>query len=150
MKVKDNLFALEPLTRDEIMAKLKSMVVGQGDVLPIRSFSIITKNMEYKPDSFSKEIEESETKIDWLGLVSEEIKKEGFDFVWNNTLSKLPRNSKEWRDNHRMICPILMHPCALTAACVNHEDGTRDYYSEEIVGRLLEFGNEHGEILDFV
>lgn len=139
-----------PLSRDEIIGKLRKIIVGEDGVLPIRSFSIVTKNSKYNPDAFSQEIEDSETMIDYLHLVSEEIKKESFDFVWNNTLSKLPRNSKKWRDNHQLICPILMHPCAFSSACVNHADGSRDYYSEEIVDRFLKFGEEYGEVLDFV
>jgi hypothetical protein len=139
---------LHILTRNEIIDKLKSMKVGEDGCLPMKAFSFIVKNREYDPDSFSQEVEDSEERIDVWKEVYKEIQKPEFDFVWNNTIGSLPRNSKEWNDNHTKVCTVKLCPMVFYAACINHSDGTRDYYSEELVDKILNWSKENGEIVD--
>ena len=116
--------------------------------LPIKTFSFIIPNPEYNPDEFSQEIENSEEFIDELKMVSEEIKKPYFDFGWNNTLFQLPRNSEKWRENHSKICPVKIAAFRLYGSCTNHSNGRRDYYSEELLEKIMDFAEKNGGIID--
>lgn len=137
------------LTREEITEKLKSMKVGENNILPIKTFSFIVENRDYNPETFSQNIEDTEERIDEWKEIYEEIQKPGFDFIWNNTLRNLPRNSDAWLDNHTKICPVKMRGFAMYASSITHEDGTRDYYSEEIVDKIVSWAEKNGAIIDF-
>lgn len=135
------------LTRDEIVEKLKTMVVGEEKELPVKHMFCIHINKEYNPEDFSQKIEDSEEKIDVLSEISKEIKKPYFNFIWNNTLCNIPRNSEQWRNNHSKICELAVSPC-VWAQCIVHEDGRRDYYSEDLVDKIVRWGEIHGGIVD--
>ena len=139
---------LHLLTRDEIADKLKAMEVGEGKELPIKGLSFIVENRKYDPDSFSQEIEDSEERIDELELINREIHQPGFNFIWNNTLSRCPRNSDKRKANHSKICTVSLKPMAIWASCVQHKDGTRDYYSEELVDKIVHWAELNGGIVD--
>ena len=82
------------LTIEEIGEKLKNMIVAEGKYLPIIAVSFLVKNPNYNPTNFSQEIEDSEEEIDVLNEISIEMKKPGFDIIWNNTLYNIKTNSK--------------------------------------------------------
>ena len=69
------------LTREEITEKLKSMKVGENNILPIKTFSFIVENRDYNPETFSQKIEDTEERIDEWKEIYEEIQKPGFDFI---------------------------------------------------------------------
>ena len=138
------------LTKEEIIEKLKSMEVGEGKELPIKTMSFITLNPDYDPDNFSQEIEDSEERIDLWDEVKKEISKPEFDWVWNNTLSNIRKNSKKWYDNHSKMCELKQHPMVMYMCCVEHSDGTRNYYSEKNLQRILKFAEKYGGIINFV
>lgn len=88
------------LTIEEIGEKLKNMIVDEGKYLPMTFVSFLVKNPNYDPNKFSQEIEDSEKEIDVLNEMLVEMKKPGFDIIWNNTLHNVKTNSKRWRENH--------------------------------------------------
>ena len=88
--------------------------------------------------------------IDFWKEFYEEIHKPEFDIVWNNTLSKLPRNSEEWNKNHSKICPVKAAYFKFMAACVQHDNGIRNYYSDDILDKVIKVSEEYGGIADFV
>lgn len=96
------------LTIEEIGEKLKNMTVGEGKYLPMIFVSFLVKNPNYDPTNFSQEIEDSEKEIDVLNEMLVEMKKPGFDIIWNNTLNNIKTNSKRWSENHsknaKFIC----------------------------------------------
>lgn len=136
------------LTRKDIAAKLKSMKVGENGVLPIKAFSFLVENRKYDPDNFSQEIEDTEEAIDVWKEIYEEIHKPYFDFVWNNTISQLPLNSKTWRNNHSKKCSVKLCGFAMYGSSIEHEDGTRDYYSEELVDKIVAWAEKNGGIIE--
>ncbi len=129
------------LTKDEIIEQLKNMNVDGEKILPFHWFSFIVINPEYEPESFSQEIEDSEEEIKSWDLMIEEMNKPDFDFVWHNTLSNIPRNSEKWLKNHSKICAVKFSPVRFMEQCVNWADGTRNYYSERILNKILEIEN---------
>ena len=129
------------LTKDEIVEKLKNMNVDNKKIFPIHTFSFIVINPDYNPEKFSQEIEDSEEEIDTYGLMLEEIKKPGFDLVWHDTTCNVPRNSEKWLKNHSKICKAKFMPFKFWESCINYCDGTRNYYSEEILNKILEIGD---------
>lgn len=138
------------LTKDEIIDRLKSMEVGVGKELPWKILSFIIFNPDYDPESFSQEIEDSEEAIDYLDEIMKEMNKPEFDFVWNNTLSSVKKNSEKWFLNHSKICKVILDPYAMVLQCAaEHKDGTRNYYSEFNVNRLMEYSEKKGGILNF-
>jgi hypothetical protein len=151
MKSELNEYKIKLLTKDEIVDRLKQMKVGEeyNDVLvlPFKWLSFFVPNDEYDPDNFSQEIEDSEEKIDIFKNICEEIHKPEFDFVWNNTLGRLPENSQRWQNNHSKICSIKIE--ILLVQSVVHEDGTRDYYSDEIVNKIMNINEKYGGIINF-
>ena len=153
MKSELNGYKIKLLTNDEIVNRLKQMKVGEkyNDVLvlPMKWFSFLVPNDKYDPDNFSQEIEDSEENLETWSKIWEEINKPEFDFVWNNTLGKLPRNSENWKNNHGKICPVKRLGLEFVSQCVVHEDGTRDYYSDEIVNKIMNINKKYGGIIDF-
>lgn len=144
---RNNMEKYHILTKEEIVEKLKSMDVRDGKELPIRWFSFITMNSEYDPNGFSQEIEESENKIDLMEEMMKEISKPEFDFVWNNTLSGIKKNSHKWLKNHTKMCKLKLHPFAMLLSCVQFSDGSRNYASEENIKRIVEFSEKNGGIV---
>lgn len=138
------------LTKEEIIEKLKSMEVGKDNLLPIKYISFAVINKDYDPDSFSQEIEDSEEPIDLWGEVMKETSKPEFDWVWNNTISSIKTNSKEWLANHTKICKLKQYPLKMAMSSYEHSDGRRDYYSEHNVQLILDFIEENGDIVDFI
>lgn len=153
MKSELNEYNIKLLTKDEIVNRLKQMKVGEkynGRIIdPMKLFAFTVPNDEYDPDNFSQEIEDSEEKIDILKNIWEEIHKPEFDFVWNNTLSRLPENSQRWQNNHSKICPIKQLGLVFAAQSVFHKDGTRDYYSDEIINKIMNINEKYDGIIDF-
>lgn len=137
------------LTKKEIIGKLKSMQVGEGMELPIKVMSFITPNAEYDPDSFSQEIEDSEDEVSLIKEVLTESRKPGFDWIWNNTIGDIKKNSPEWYANHNKKCELNLHMNAICLSSVHHKDGSIDYYSEDNLGRILQFAENNGGIVDF-
>lgn len=146
--MKMNTKDFKPLTREEIIDKLKDMSAEIEKKGPYKVISFLVLNDEYDPDNFSEEIENSEEHIDFWKLLNKEIHKPEFDFVWNNTLSRLPKNSERWQNNHTKNCYIKMLPFELYIQCVTHDDGTRDFISEEIVNKILKVQEKY-KIIDF-
>ena len=135
----------KPLSREDIVDRLKEMTAEK--VGPIKLLSFIVLNDNFDPHNFSQEIEDSEEFIDTWSLAMEEIKKPEFNFVWNNTIGKLPRNSEKWLDNHHKICYAKSK--TLPLQCVVHEDGTRDYNSDENVDKVLKVQKQYKVIIDY-
>lgn len=129
------------LTRQEIIDRLKQMSNQSKNWKPIKYFGFIVVNNEYNPSEFSQEIEDSEQEIDTWKLVMEEIKRPGFDWITNNNISKLPKNSDKWLNNHLKICKVKFLPNEMLLSAITHGDGTRDYYSEEYVDKIMSVGN---------
>lgn len=149
-QIKTNYKDIKVLSKNDIIQRLKNMVVDGENVLPLKWFSFIVINPNYNPEEFSQAIEESEVMIDFWKEFTEEIHKPEFDFVWNNTLSKLPRNSEEWNKNHSKICPVKAAYFEFMAACVQHNNGIRNYYSDDILDKVIKVSEEYGGIVDFV
>ena len=151
MKSELNEYKIKLLTKDEIIDRLKQMKVGEkyNDVLvlSVKWFSFLVPNNEYDPYNFSQEIEDSEENLETWLKIWEEINKPEFDFVWNNTLGRLSENSPRWKNNHSKICPIKIE--TLLVKSVVHDDGTRDYYSDEIINKIININEKYGGIIDF-
>lgn len=129
------------LTKNEIIDKLKSMEVGEGKEYPWKTISFVYLNPNYDPDTFSQEIEDTEEEIDLM----EEFKK-----WYNAQVSKMKKNSDKWYANHTKICKIQLAPMQILLQCAaQHRDGTRNYYSENNVKQIMEWGDKHGKILNF-
>lgn len=43
-----------------------------------------------------------------------------------------------------------LHPVAFGLSGVEHEDGTRDFYSEYNVDKIMDFGEKNGGLIDFI
>ena len=63
------------LSKEEIIQRLKDMVVDNENVYPWKWFSFIVMNPDYNPSEFSQEIEDSEERIDEWAEVNKEMKK---------------------------------------------------------------------------
>lgn len=136
------------LTKEEIIDKLKSMEVGEGKELPIKGMCFITPNPDYDPENFSQEIEDSEEVVNIWDEIKKETSKPEFDWVWNNTISSIKKNSVEWYKNHSKICEVKSHYLGLYLSSVFHPDGTRNYYSEENLKRVMEFSDKWSGIIN--
>lgn len=134
------------LTEEEIINKLKMLRVDTGENPPIKRLFMVVPNPDYDPDNFSQEIEDSEKGIDWIEEMTKRTSDPNFDFVWNNTLGEIPKNSEKWQKNHNKILKVIYVP--LLVACCNHSDGTRDYYSENILKTIKEYSDKYGGIYD--
>lgn len=137
------------LTIEEISEKLKNMIVGEGKYLPIILVSFLVKNPNYDPTNFSQEIENSEEEIDVLNEMLAEMKKPGFDIIWRNTLYNVKTNSKRWRENHSKKCQIQLLFNRLILQSEIHENGVRDFYSEDNINKIKTVLEEYKEIYDF-
>lgn len=137
------------LTIEEIGEKLKNMTVGEGKYLPFCLVSFLVKNLTYDPTNFSQEIEDSEEEIDVLNEMLAEMKKPGFDIIWNNTLHNVKTNSKRWRENHAKKCQVKLLFNWIILESETHKTGVRDYYSEDNINKIKTVLKEYGEIYDF-
>ena len=137
------------LTIEEIGEKLKNMLVGEGKYLPITFVSFLVKNPDYDPTNFSQEIEDSEEEIDVLNEILVEMKKPGFDIIWNNTLYNIKTNSKCWCENHSKKCPIYFLSNGVILQSETHKNGVRDFYSEENINKIKTVLEEYNEIYGF-
>lgn len=137
------------MTREEIIAKLKTMIVGEDGRLPISNLNYLLENKDYDPEHFSQEIEDSEEYdnvyarlCDWL--------KEGKDILLFDNKSY---NSEKWIENHTKNAKIKFVALSTLIKAEAHptEDGDyiRDYYSEENVDKILKYQEIYGRILDF-
>lgn len=136
------------LTIEEIGEKLKNMTVGEGKYLPMIFVSFLVKNPNYDPTNFSQEIEDSEEEIDVLNEMLVEMKKPGFDIIWNNTLNNIKTNSKRWSENHSKKCQVHLLANWMLLQSEMHENGERDFYSEDNINKIKTVINEYNEIYD--
>lgn len=136
------------LTIEEIGEKLKNMTVGEGKYLPMIFVSFLVKNPNYDPTNFSQEIEDSEKEIDVLNEMLVEMKKPGFDIIWNNTLNNIKTNSKRWSENHSKKCQVHLLANWMLLQSEMHENGERDFYSEDNINKIKTVINEYNEIYD--
>lgn len=121
------------LTEQEIADKLANMRVDTGEYLPIKMFSFIISNPEYNPDDFSEEIENSEEFIE-----IKEILKSDFDFVWNNIIGNMPKNSDEWLKNHTKKCKYKLLLNVFMMPCANWSNGIRNYCYKDVFDKIKE------------
>ena len=135
----------KPLSREDVIIKLKEMTAEKCGSIKLLSFIVLNDNFD--PHNFSQEIEDSEEFIDTWSLAMEEIKKQEFNFVWNNTIGKLPRNSEKWLDNHHKICYVKYK--TIPVQCIVREDGTRDYNSNENIDKVLKIQEQYKIIINF-
>ena len=137
---KDKEMDIKPLTREQIVEKLKNMVVGD-DILPTKFFNVITPNPDYDPENFDAELD---------GIVDYSSPPEihGSLFRINHYKSE-QAEANEWWKSHTKICPLKYWPGIFAAACINWTDGTRNYYSEEYIDKIIDFCEEYGGVIDF-
>lgn len=131
---------VKPLTREQIVEKLKNMVVGD-DILPIKFFNAITLNPDYDPENFDKE-------LDGIADYSSPPEIHYDVFRCTHYVSE-QAEATEWWKNHTKICPLKYWAGIFAAACINWTDGTRNYYSEEYVDKIIDFCKEYGGVIDF-
>lgn len=136
------------MTTEEIESQLKSLVVGQNDVLSVKIFSFVVPNPEYDPENFSQEIEDSEEEIDTLELVKKVMNSPDFNFVWHNTICQIPKNSDAWIKNHTKNCPTKFVPNEFMEQCTNHKD-VRNYYSDKTMEKMQAVIDKYGGIVKF-
>ena len=136
------------LTIEEIGEKLKNMTVGEGKYLPISYVSFFVKNPNYDPTNFSQEIEDSEKEVDMLNEMLAEMKKPGFDIIWNNTLHNVKTNSKRWRENHSKKCQVNLLSNWLILQSEIHKTGERNFYNEDNINKIKTVLKEYNEIYD--
>lgn len=137
------------LTIEEIGEKLKNMTVGEGKYLPFCLVSFLVKNPNYDPTNFSQEIEDSEEEIDVLNEILAEMKKPGFDIIWNNTLHNVKHNSKRWCENHSKKCQVKFLANRLILQSEIHKTGERNFYNEDNINKIKTVIEEYSEIYDF-
>ena len=136
------------LTIEEIGEKLRNMTVGEGKYLPISYVSFLVKNPNYDPTNFSQEIEDSEEEVDVLNEMLAEMKKPGFDIIWNNTLHNVKTNSKRWRENHSKKCQVNLLSNWLILQSEMHKTGERNFYNEDNINKIKTVLKEYNEIYD--
>lgn len=136
------------LTIEEIGEKLRNMTVGEGKYLPISYVSFLVKNPNYDPTNFSQEIEDSEEEVDVLNEMLAEMKKPGFDIIWNNTLHNVKTNSKRWRKNHSKKCQVNLLSNWLILQSEIHKTGERNFYNEDNINKIKTVLKEYNEIYD--
>ena len=136
------------LTIEEIGEKLKNMTVGEEKYLPISYVSFLVKNPNYDPTNFSQEIEDSEEEVDMLNEMLAEMKKPGFDIIWNNTLHNVKTNSKRWRENHSKKCQVNLLSNWLILQSEIHKTGERNFYNEDNINEIKTVLKEYNEIYD--
>lgn len=133
------------LTREQIVEKLKNMVVGD-DILPIKFFHVITPNPEYDPENYDPKLD---GEVDYIS--SEES--DGHDGQLMQSMRIVhyasDAHNDEWWKNHTKICKLKLWPNIFATECINWTDGTRNYYSEEYVDKIIDFCEEYGGVIDF-
>lgn len=139
---------IKALTIEDIGEKLKNMTVGEGNYLPMTFVCFLVKNPNYDPANFSQEIEDSEEEIDVLNEMLAEMKKPGFDIIWNNTLNTIKTNSKRWRENHTKKCQVHLLPNWMLLQSETHRNGERNFYSEDNINKIKTVIEEYDEIYD--
>ena len=140
---------INALTIEEIGDKLKNMIVGEGKYLPMTFISFLVKNPNYDPTNFSQEIEDSEEEVDVLNEMLTEMKNPEFDIIWNNTLHNVKTNSRRWCENHSKKCQIILVANWMLLQSKTHENGVRNFYSEDNINKIKIVIEEYGEIYDF-
>jgi hypothetical protein len=153
---------MEALTHEQIREKLREMRVDTGKCLPFKHFSFMVKNPNYDPDNFSQEIEDSEEEIDTMAEIWKESSKPDFDWVWNNTIGNIPKNSERWLDNHDKKCRFKLLGNVFLSSCSTHiitttlssgessEAMVRDYDNDFTMNKILEVEKEYGEIYEVI
>lgn len=130
------------LTREQILEKLKNMTVG-GDILPIKFFHVITPNPDYDPENYDPKLD---GKVDYIspeesdGQLMQSMRIVHYASDTNND---------RWWNNHTKICELKLWVNIFAAECINWEDGTRNYYSEEYADNIIDFCKEYGGVIDF-
>lgn len=114
----------EFLTREQIKQKLMGMIVGE--YLPVKFVHIITPNPEY--DS------QFPVENDWK---LQELTTEITDKMLMRTLCCLNPAIKK-------VCSYKLWRNALAQQCVEQNDGTYNYYSEDNIDAIIKFGKLHG------
>ena len=133
---------LHILTENEIIEKLYSMEVITGKDYPMRLLSFIVPNKNYDTESFSQEIEDSEndyTYEDTINIIK------GAELFFSKKVDR--RNSQEWLDNHSKICKVTIIPMALLIQAERHENGRRDFCTEENVHKIMNLAEQYGGIV---
>ena len=51
-------------------------------------------------------------------------------------------------DEVNILCKFKYNVYTMCATCIIHEDGIKDYYSEELVKRFEDFSKQHNGIVD--
>lgn len=137
------------MTREEIIAKLKTMIVGEDGRLPISSLNYVLENKDYDPEHFSQEIEDSEEYDDVYKRLTDWVK-EGHDIL---LFDNSHHNSEEWLANHAKKSKFSIVYLSTLVKAETHitDDGNhiRDYNSEENVEVILKYQEIYGNILNF-
>ena len=141
---------LKELTRDEIIERLKLKEVGSTcsngqPLLPLCMLYAIVDYPVYNPGNFVQEIEDSEVEINVFDEIKKQMSKPDFDFVWNNTIGECKKNSERWYKNHTKKCIVTTH-CFGYVCSECHKDGTRNYYTDEVMKKIEEFLTEGRKI----
>ena len=136
--IKDENADVKPLTREQIVEKLKNMTVG-GDILPIKFFHVITPNPDYDPENYDPKLD---GKVDYISPEEPDRQIRIVHYVSDT-------NNERWQKNHTKICMLKLWPNIFAAECINWTDGTRNYYSEEYVDKIIDFCKEYGGVIDF-
>lgn len=133
------------MTINQIKQFFNERKVGHNGVLPLCKFACLVKNPNYDPEDFSQEIENSEVEINWFKEMKKKMNEPDFDFIWNNTLSSIPKNSQRWIDNHSKKCEATI---VFTGFCqsIARQDGTHDYCHEPVINEFQKILDEYGEI----
>lgn len=77
-----------------------------------------------------------------------EMKKPGFDIIWNNTLHNVKTNSKRWRENHSKKCQVNLLSNWLILQSEIHKTGERNFYNEDNINKIKTVLKEYNEIYD--
>jgi hypothetical protein len=97
-----------------------------------------------------------------MAEIKKESSKPGFDWVWNNTIGNIPKNSEKWLDNHSKKCPAKLVVNAFLSSSSTHiitttlssgeswETRIRDYDNDFTMDKILEVEKEYGEIYKVV
>lgn len=125
------------LTREQIVEKLKNMMVDGDKIWRHKFFSVITPNPYYDPENYDPKLD---GKVDYISPEESDIRIVHYASV---------KNYDEWWKNHTKICELKLWPNIFAAACINWTDGTRNYYSEEYVDKIINFCEEYGGVIDF-
>ena len=137
---------LHILTKEEIVQQLYSMEVIDGKDYPIKILNFLVPNKNYDPDNFSQEIENSEEDFTYIDSIR--ILKSAIDGGIFGCKIVNRRNSKQWLDNHSKICKISFMPMAVYINAQRHENGRRDFCTEENINNIIKFSEQYGGIFE--